>query len=343
MSSAEVLLSALSASDSRQDQMSVLTDNWMKLAPLQLSQDHDALCEEAEEVLAQLERCNSKPAQLRVLELTITERTVIAALDVAVAPILMPPNVLQLVKNGIVKACVNNRSFHEAGMFLDALEEGSFMSAAQAAEVMRGVQSVGRSDGYKWWHVVCSRVIDKWNLSEKHHTQVACYYGCTRASMVLLLRDVALDQPDELQNRALSQVGRGDHTEYARSQRVAEFAAILIARNLRSGKSGDGSDDDMCAVCLETCADGSALWTCGTCANRLHAKCARAWVVKVEAQARELDDDDDDDDEAREATCPYCRAPACNGSFSVGIVPQGQKRKAKEARGTDASVEPHPA
>ena len=228
--------------------MSVLTDNWMKLAPLQLSQDHDALCEEAEEVLAQLERCNSKPAQLRVLELTITERTVIAALDVAVAPILMPPNVLQLVKNGIVKACVNNRSFHEAGMFLDALEEGSFMSAAQAAEVMRGVQSVGRSDGYKWWHVV-SRVIDKWNLSEKHHTQVACYYGCTRASMVLLLRDVALDQPDELQNRALSQVGRGDHTEYARSQRVAEFAAILIARNLRSGKSGDGSDDDTCAVC----------------------------------------------------------------------------------------------
>jgi len=334
MSSPEVILSALSASKSRQEQIGVLRDSWLSLTKLQVSQRQEALCEEAASVLEQLERCSSKEAQLRVLKIAITERSTISALDVAVAPVLMPPNVLQVVKSGIVKACVQNLSSHAAGDLLDGLEEGCFMSAAQAAEVMRGVQSVGRSDEFKWWHVVCARVIDKWNLSEEHHTQVACYYGCTRASMVRLLREVSLDEPEMLQNRALSQVGRGDHTDYARSQRVSEFAAILIARNLRAGSSGAGAEEDTCAVCLETCADGSALWTCGTCANRLHAKCARAWVLKVKARAQEYDNDDDDDDDESEAACPYCRAPARNGSFSVGVVPRGLKRSIEDAPAT---------
>ena len=236
----------------------------------------------------------------------------------------------------------------------DQMEEGCFISAAQALEVMKEVQQVGRRDEFKWWHVVCSRVIDKWNLSEERHTQVACYYvrtpdlepktrispfrcsliprspplcgqGCTRATMVRALRGVPLDVPEEIQNRALSQVGRGDHTEYSHSKRVAEFAAVLIARNLRSSTSG--SEEDVCAVCLDTWADGSALWTCSTCRNCLHARCARAWVLKVEARARS-NDDEDDEDEAVEALCPYCRAPACKGTFSVGINPRKQKSNA---------------
>ena len=46
------------------------------------------------EILTRLGFATSRAEQLKIIDLAIKERTVIAALDVAVAPVLMPRNVL---------------------------------------------------------------------------------------------------------------------------------------------------------------------------------------------------------------------------------------------------------
>lgn len=121
-----------------------------------------------------------------------------------------------------------------------------------------------------------------------------------------LVRDTPLGQLLALQNKVLSHLGRADHAAFARSRRVAEFAARLIANNLAAGSSG--TRHDVCCVCLDDCEDGSPLFNCNECANRLHARCCRGWVLA--SNGHEGD-----------ATCPYCRAPIACGKFSIGELP----------------------
>ena len=178
------------------------------------------------------------------------------------------------------------------------------MSAAQATEIMNDlVHRVPSDKVHEYWHVACARVADKWRLNEHDHTQIFCYYAWDPAYATQLVRDTPLGDLIKLQNKVLSHLGRSDHVEFARSRRVSEFAARLIASNLAAGSSG--SRHDVCAVCLDDCEDGSPLFTCDECANRLHARCCRSWVIANRGHEED-------------ATCPYCRAPVARGKFSIG-------------------------
>ena len=116
-----------------------------------------------------------------------------------------------------------------------------------------------------------------------------------------LVKGLDLEDAIKLQNKVLQHMGRADPSEYARSRRVPGFAARIIAMNISAGSSGTRSD--VCAVCLENCEDGSPLFECAACANRLHARCCRSWVlIKGEENA----------------LCPYCRAPVRGGRWTIG-------------------------
>lgn len=50
------------------------------------------------------------------------------------------------------------------------------LSAAQAGEVLATLQAKGDVN-YQIFHVLCSRVVDRWNLNAKTHGIGHCYYG----------------------------------------------------------------------------------------------------------------------------------------------------------------------
>lgn len=231
------------------------------------------------------------------------------------------------------------------------------MSAAQAARLIE-LASVEDRKAIGLAHVVCSRVLDKWNMTEAEHSQVACYYGWTPAFLLRLLHKTSfianegegsgtaltlstleiqtrvLEEQSaheqgspplisrELQNRVLAHMGKSDHQIYAHSSQLAGFAAQLIASNLCAGTS---EDVETCAVCLEACHLGCARWTCKRCSHSLHWACHRDWSVKC-ASADDDDDDDAVEDESEvldgstleKATCPYCRAKATPKRFKGG-------------------------
>jgi hypothetical protein len=195
-------------------------------------------------------------------------------------------------------------------------------SCAQATRILDGLTD------HDSWHVVCARVLDRWNLNEAEHSIVACYYAWEPSYVVTLLRQVverhlaeqrratdsacvaaveageraeammavaddAMDDPQSLpvcalQNRLLSHMGKGGDESRSLALLVREYAARLIAKNLDAGSS------DVCAVCLDECANGAQLWTCATCGNRLHRSCHRDWCRR----------------QGGNAPCPYCRSCA---------------------------------
>jgi len=291
------VLAALAESTSREEQLSIIQTSWRTEEAATMSKT------DAEELLCRLAAADSRDSQLQVLSLVDTERRTIAALDVAVAPIIMQSPALRLVMKAAKNASVSPNGL---ALCLDSLEEGCFLSAAQAAEIMKVVQAPIHKQ-FEYWHVVCSRVIDKWRLTESDHTQVCCYYGWDSSYATQIARDLVFDSTSalKLQNKILVYMGRADHTEYARSRKVPNFAARIIASNIKAGSSG--TRRDICAVCLENCENGSPLYICAVCTNRLHARCCRSWVL--------IKGEDD-------ALCPYCRSPVRDGTFSIGELPE---------------------
>lgn len=188
---------------------------------------------------------SSKVAQLDVLRCADTERHTIAALDAAVAPIIMQPPALRLVVKTVKKMVeTDHRQPSLIASSLDSLEEGCFLSAAQAVDIMRVLENcVEVEKRHEFWHIVIARVVDKWRLSEREHTQVFCYYGWEPSYAAQLVRDTPLESAIALQNKVLSHMGRADHVEFARSQRLTEFASRLIAANLAAGSSGTRHDE----------------------------------------------------------------------------------------------------
>ena len=111
---------------------------------------------EAEHVLDALAKATSREGQLHVLQVAMRERSVIAALDVAVADIFMEPNVLRIVKKLIMNACTLCTGPKHVDTCLtrvvkafDDLQDGCFISAAQASELMAAVQAVGPPSEHK--------------------------------------------------------------------------------------------------------------------------------------------------------------------------------------------------
>lgn len=318
MSDPEEVLQRLAAAESVGDQVDVLRSAWGSAGLVELS------VQEADEILRKMAAATTRAEQLNVMQRCTDEYRLKCAFDVAVSPLMMSQPQLRLLFKIAQVGSAQTVDLKRIARALDELETGSFMSAAQAMQLMQAA-CVPDRDKFRWWHVVCARVLDKWNLTEEDHSQVACYYGWDSAYLTRILRQVrfitdsgkpevaatlstaelqgrvlgeqsAAEQGSppilsrELQNRVLAHMGKADHVEYAHSQRVPIYAATLIGRNLCSGAS------NACAICLDPCQNGCALWRCKRCSNELHASCYRDWAKKRKAS---------DGDEV--VPCPYCR------------------------------------
>jgi len=264
MTEASAVIEALQASENRQEQLLVLQQSWRcaEAAPMTLP--------EAEVLLSKLAKLTTLREQHELLQLADGERRAVAALEVAVAPVMMMPPVLRSLLKAIQRH--SGTSGFDCGTWapalahsFDELERGCFISASQAAELMAAVLATDPKPLSAYWHVVCSRVVDKWNLNEREHSQVCCYYGWDAPYALRIVGDTPLDDKITLQNKVLSHMGRADHTTYSHSRKLPAFAAQIIADNLK--------------VCLDDCADGSPLFTCSSCKNRLHSRCCHSWVL----------------------------------------------------------------
>ena len=120
-SAPEVLLAGLAAADTRSEQLNVLQSCWMSLTGLQVSQDLEEVSKEAEIVMQKLESARSREDQRRVLQLATGERAAIAAVEVAISPVLMDRNVLRVLTSAIKQACVLGRSPGDAARIFDQL------------------------------------------------------------------------------------------------------------------------------------------------------------------------------------------------------------------------------
>jgi len=197
MSSAQVaaeVLSALASAESRDEQLHVLQQAWP--ASLLTWQD-------AKDLLCRLGKLDSRAAQLGTLKLADEAHRTVASLDVAVAPIIMQAPALRILRKVITRAT----SELAVAKCLDSLQEGCFLSAAQATDLMADVQAPAEQR-FKWWHVICARVVDKWRLTEKAHTQICCYYGWDDKYCLHLVGGIDLDDHIRLQNKVLTHMGR---------------------------------------------------------------------------------------------------------------------------------------
>ncbi|EOD23107.1 hypothetical protein EMIHUDRAFT_447819 [Emiliania huxleyi CCMP1516] len=239
MTEASAVIEALQASENRQEQLLVLQQSWRcaEAAPMTLP--------EAEVLLSKLAKLTTLREQHELLQLADGERRAVAALEVAVAPVMMMPPVLRSLLKAIQRH--SGTSGFDCGTWapalahsFDELERGCFISASQAAELMAAVLATDPKPLSAYWHVVCSRVVDKWNLNEREHSQVCCYYGWDAPYALRIVGDTPLDDKITLQNKVAG------------------------------------------SVCLDDCADGSPLFTCSSCKNRLHSRCCHSWVLAKE-------------------------------------------------------------
>jgi len=261
MSDPAEILERLSLADSAGDQIDVLRSALGPCGMVELAFD------EADAILRKLGTAASRTMQLAILTRSCEERQLTCAFDVAVSPLIMAQSHLRVLMKLASRAWFPA----ELARALDQLELGCFLSAAQATQLVGSVPAAqdgtASARGQTFWHVVCSRVLDKWNLREDEHSQVACYYGWDAAYLSRVLRHVRFVTEDgadavaaalpaaelqrrvlgeqsaseqgsppelsrELQNRVLAHMGKADHTLYAHSQLVPSYAAQLIARNL---------------------------------------------------------------------------------------------------------------
>ena len=66
-----------------------------------------------------------------------------------------------------------------------AHDEGSddslLRSEPGADEIMSELEPrIRTGKAFEYWHVVCARVVDKWRLNERDHTQIFCYSSISR-------------------------------------------------------------------------------------------------------------------------------------------------------------------
>ena len=58
----------------------------------------------------------------------------------------------------------------------DGFEDRGFISAAQAAELIKIFRDCENAD-YRYYHVICSRILDRWNTTKDAHGIGDCYHG----------------------------------------------------------------------------------------------------------------------------------------------------------------------
>jgi hypothetical protein len=194
MSDSEELLDLLATATSASDQLKFIQTAYGSSGLVELS------LQEADEILKKLGEGKSRKDQVTALATSRDERLVSCLMDVAMAPLTMTPSMLRHLERVIGTASVKSVSPAKIAHLLDQLEEQCFLSAAQATTLLRATQH--RDDEkkrrFEYCHVICSRVIDRWNLTQDEHTEVSCYYGWSPAYLITLVQQAVGARPAEL-------------------------------------------------------------------------------------------------------------------------------------------------
>ena len=188
-------------------------------------------------ILGRLNKAGSKPMQLLVLQHAAAKLAGFAALDAAVRPLFVPGPQFQHAGKLVLRATALGLKPGAFAELLDGLmaELGCFLSAAQARELV--LSAAPTDEAASFWHIACCRVVDRWNVTESLHGAGVCDYGWD-GEYTLKLAASCGTRPTQvaLRSRVLVAVGRGDPL-HARSLRVAECAARIIATNTGAGSS----------------------------------------------------------------------------------------------------------
>jgi serine/threonine protein kinase len=86
---------------------------------------------------------------------------------------------LRHLKNAITRNFASLTPGALAHMF-DELGDRSFISAAQAADLLATIKACSDFEHYKhfhYYHVICHRILDRWNTTSEAHGIGDCYYG----------------------------------------------------------------------------------------------------------------------------------------------------------------------
>ena len=229
---AEHTLELLCEADSRASQIEAIKTSWS--AP-----NRPIPADGLAGVLGKLNKADSRCMQLRVLQHAAARLATFASLDAAAKPLFMPGpsfrHASKLVLCAAARGSLQPEAFAE---LLDNLmdERGCFLSAAQAQELVDSL-AVPPDRQFRYWHVACSRVVDRWNVRESSHAAGACPYGWDAAYTLKLAAACGTrPSPVALQCKVLAAIGHGD-PEHAHASRVAEFAARIVAVNIGAGSS----------------------------------------------------------------------------------------------------------
>ncbi|CAE8609963.1 unnamed protein product [Polarella glacialis] len=111
-------------------------------------------------------------ARSKMYEASLDERT-----NLAVQPAFMPPQTFRLLRRSLRSDTGGLPSPQQLATLLSDLAH-PLLSAAQAGKVLSWIRSI---DPHTVWlhdyeHVLCSRVVDKWNLAKSTHGSGECYY-----------------------------------------------------------------------------------------------------------------------------------------------------------------------
>jgi len=229
---AEHTLASLSTAESQGVQLEVLQFAWS--APSRPIPESSIAG-----ILGKLNKADSRAMQLRVLEHAAAKLAGFAVLDAAVRPLFVPAPQFQHASKLVLRATARGLEPGAFAELLDGLmsELGCFLSAAQAKELVEAI-AAPRDVQSTFWQVACCRVVDRWHVMEASHLAGACDYGWD-SEYALKLAASCGRRPTQaaLQSKVLAAVARGDSLS-ARSIRVAECAARIIAVNSGAGSSG---------------------------------------------------------------------------------------------------------
>ena len=189
-------------------------------------------------ILGKLNKADSRCMQLRVLQHAAAKLAGFAALDTAVRPLFVPGPQFQHASKLALRAASRGLKPDALVELLDSLmdELGCFLSAAQAQELVETIAAPPDLQA-SFWQVACCRVVDRWHVTERSHSAGACDYGWDDEYALKLAASCGRSPTlSALQSKVLAAVGRGDSL-LARSSRVAECAARIIAANTGAGSS----------------------------------------------------------------------------------------------------------
>ena len=229
---AEHVLALLCEADSRAEQLRAIQMAWSAAG-------RPVAEEAAAGVLGKLNKADSRSVQLRVLQHAAARLATLSLLDAAARPLFVPAPQFRHLSTLVARASARGLEPQAFAELLDGLgdEMGRFYSAAQAQELVETIAAPADRQ-VRFWHVACSRVLDRWNVTEDTHAAGACDYGWDLAHALKLAAACGRrPTPVALQCKVLATMGRGNPELALSFPQVAVRAARIVAELTGAGSS----------------------------------------------------------------------------------------------------------